>query len=336
MELKAEDFTSLNGDVNFKINYINTLEKSDYAENTISGNLSLFKNIGFMESIYGKDFYDFNMEETKKTLKNLRRKNLIHLASEGAMLRKYALYSIHEKKSMATTHPIAKLGRADFKDLLVEVENSNMYLTYDMYKSVLSQLRNWTDKALIVLIWNGVVDKKYFTITNLTRNSFENNYKTLNWYKTDKDGVVTEIITEFEDFEAYIINKAFQETEYIISKSNVKFTQKSAEEGKTQTFLKGSYLFRNFENRKNNRDEPIDPQIITNRFKLIKDALTKPQWRVNNIYLSGIAYRLLKINPQADKSDARNYINNNSQLGVTIDGFADAFEKIIELYNSGR
>ena len=322
----------LYGDADFKRQYLNTLIETNYSKSTLKTNYFLLKNIGFMENLYNKDFYDFNLDETKKALKNLRRKNLVHIASDGAMLRKYALYAVSKKRSIQNTHPMERLSRSDLKSLLVETSVSDMYATYEEYKDAVSSLRNWTDKALMVLIWNGVTNKNHEAIRNITKYSFANNCSTLIWHRnvTDEDDIVS---TRFESWESHIIRNAFLETQYKVEESKVAFGSKIEDVGKLHMFVEGNHLFRNFVNKKNLFDVPVQSQIISNRFKHIKLALGKQNWRINNIAISGLIYRLLKENSNWSKFELRTYLNNNPNLSLSFDNFYGAFDKLAKAYN---
>lgn len=272
---------SISGDVDFKILYIDKLLKSDYSLRTLNQSISLFNKIAKWEDLFKKDFFDFDISETKLIFKDLKRPSLATLSSEKSILDKYLYFAIDNKKSKTSIHPSFNIKGAKALNEFVNTKSrKNKFITYNEYLELREQCINYQDEAFIVLLWNGAYDKDLESIRNIQSpdiDELNKNVKHLN------------IKLSNEEFNVLV--KAKQQRLFIDELTGAERELSS----------KSSYLFRACGKDK---DESVLQILLLKRFSKITSKINNRDLKVRSIVASGIFYR------------SKDLINNNSTNNV--------------------
>lgn len=280
------------GDVQFKelfleevaLNYNNKQTKAMLNQLTIFLNnemLNLYEDV-----LYKKDLYDFTTEELKTFLKALNKPNKQTLATEFSLMNKYLLHAIKKKVSKFNTTQTLGISKADFSDLIQEDKEREKYFTKKYLKEALNRREKngdyviplYQDKAIYVLIYNGILGKELNDLATFKKEDFSLNKRCL-YFKGE--------VIELEDWEADILQNAIDEKEY--------FDENNNRNKDSYKFIDSPFLLK----RKQNRDggkTPLSVQMINKRIKDCNIKLGTLRWSATNIYSSGIANRLLTNN----------------------------------------
>lgn len=320
----------LSGDKKFKISHIKRLIKAGYNKNTIDTVITVFNNIAFYEDeIYNRDVYDFNLEQTKVCLKGLARRSLQHLCSEKTMLYKYCLDAVDSKISIHNVHGIEFLGRKQIAELVCDAGIYNSYISRTEMYDIVEDLDNWSDKALFILLFKGVVDKGYSAIRSITREDIDLDKKVLNWTKLKRDGSVVQCTTALSDYEVDILIKSSEETEYRMYDID---TEKTI----LKKFSKSSYILKPFVGRRNTSNCISNANVLNARFH---SSCFKIGWKYlkpRKVIISSVVCDMLDKKESWIQKEIISYINTND-LEITHYTLSDAIrimkKKLNELDN---
>lgn len=166
--------------------------------------VALFKKIEPFEIKYGKDCSEFDVDEILDMYMDFEAKSIDVLLNYNSMLKAYSLWRSNEKNiesingySFVTQEMIEPIVPSEFKKLLsrkdiIDIEN---------------QLLNWTDKAIVECLWEGIAGNSMMDLVSLSKDMIDeqNNLLILN---DEKSVALTPRLEQ-------LLNQAFDETEYL-------------------------------------------------------------------------------------------------------------------------
>lgn len=277
------------GDVNFKIMYLDKLLKSDYSIRTMNQTISLLSKISKWEDLFEKDFYNFDIDETKLIFKDLKRPTLAALSSEKSILDKYLYFAVDNKKSKTARHPSFNIKGEDLNEFVNTKSRKNKFITYNEYLELLENCINPQDEAFIILLWNGAYDKNLEAIRNI---------------KTDDIDETNRLIKNLN------VNLTKKEFDTIIkAKNQLVFLDEISDVAKDLS-RRSQYLFKACGRDK---DEPISQVLFINRFAKITAKINNRDLKVKSIVSSGIFYRAKEMfgDIKKNKMDYYKYMVDN-------------------------
>lgn len=160
----------------------------------------LFDKTAKYEEFLEKDCSEFNADEIRIMYKDWKSVSAVYLLQQNTGLKAYTTYVL------ATTN--AKHPNAYEKFVRVDVEmctSKQQLLTRNQLSDLEDQLYNYTDKAVLECLWEGITGPRLTDLTSLERGMLSKNNKMLR--VNDKVYFMTERLYHFLD-------EAFRETEY--------------------------------------------------------------------------------------------------------------------------
>lgn len=294
------DLSRVRGDILLKQKYISTsYENKILSEAEILNRISVFNKIAAFEEIYNKDIYDFSLPELEITLNGLGELENISLASKVSFLKEYVKFALLNEKPIYSEPTILTLKNKDLNEFLSTNKRDLKYITRKELFKIIEQLRNFQDKALLLLIFKGILGNACMDLINLKVSDFDFENRVINFEhyfkpKGAKKGVVeseNRSITLTHE-EAYIVMAAIKEDVYISPKSPNHKLRKTEE---TEILLQDSeYIFKKNNTRKTTDDPKVSQELIRQRLTWCRDVFKNDMVKASNLNLAGFVYDLLQ------------------------------------------
>jgi len=123
-------------------------------ESTRSSNASILRNVGRFEYDKNKDVSKFNYEEIKEVLIGLMKKTNRSMNVSYTIIMQYLDWCADKK--YIPINILTLVDKEDKKKYVHKVAQKNSYITRDQMYDYCSQLYNYVDKAIWVLLFEGV------------------------------------------------------------------------------------------------------------------------------------------------------------------------------------
>lgn len=128
-------------------------------ESVVKGYNMLFNKVSKLENELDKDLKDFNYEELLEVLQLFKSKSYNSMFTKWSLLKLYLESYGNEDVKMITNSEIEKN--------IQTVENSNRFIKREEFYSEINKLRNPSDKAILLLLFEGVMGTGYKELLNL-------------------------------------------------------------------------------------------------------------------------------------------------------------------------
>lgn len=228
---------------------------------------AIFKKTERFEQDLEKDVSEFNKEEILRMLKSFRSKSVNSLLNYVVILKHYSRWMM----GVIGQNDYELIGKKDVESLVDK--NANILLTRDDLDEIEANLLNWTDKAIVELLWEGIAGPNmkelyYFSKENV---NFEN-------------GVINTVSGEIllTDRLREILPKAFAETDIMSY-------------GETLRVFHVIGKNRIYKERANSRGVISDDvcfRYIYRKIQIFREYLDIPGLTMKNLQASGLWYYL--------------------------------------------
>ena len=165
---------------------------------------SLLRKTEPFEEKYNKDCSQFNQDEVITMYTEFKAKSVYVLLNYNTILKAYCAWMRYYHKKKITE---------SYESITIELlkpcipEESNKFLSREEIIEIEDQLYNWTDKAILECLWEGISGPSMIDLVNINR--FMVDFKERVMYFSDGRIVnLTDRLCEF-------LSKAFDETEYM-------------------------------------------------------------------------------------------------------------------------
>ena len=111
---------------------------------------AIFKKTERFEQDLEKDVSEFNKEEILRMLKSFRSKSINSLLNYVVILKHYSRWMT----GVVGQNAYELIGKKDVEKLVDK--NANILLTREDLDEIEESLLNWTDKAIVELLWEGI------------------------------------------------------------------------------------------------------------------------------------------------------------------------------------
>lgn len=226
---------------------------------------AVFKKTEPFEKKLDKDASTFVRDEILDMLKKFKAKSINSLLNYVIILKHYSRYVI----GAIGTNAYESIGKADVVDLIDK--DGNVLLSREEVDEVEAQLLNWSDKAIVELLWNGVSGKNMDDLVSVSAECVQGNFLVVN----GKEFSMTDRLKE-------LLPKAFAEEE-IMSYGN------------TMRIIEVNGRGRLYKERGNARgiDTPDSRfRWVYRRIQIFRDYLDIPGLTMKNVSSSGMLYYL--------------------------------------------
>ena len=165
---------------------------------------SLLRKTEPFEEKYGKDCSQFNQDEVITMYTEFKAKSVYVLLNYNTILKAYCAWRRYYHKEKVTE---------SYENITIELlkpcvpEESNKFLSREEIIEIEDQLYNWTDKAILECLWEGISGPSMIDLVNINKSMVD--FKENEMYFSDGRIVnLTDRLCEF-------LSKAFDETEYM-------------------------------------------------------------------------------------------------------------------------
>lgn len=331
------DFSNFKGDVSFKQKYFKEgIDNSILNENEVLNRVSIFNDIASFEDLFNKDIYDFSLDEVKLLLSGLGKSEVSTLASVLSVLKEYVQFALLNKKSKYAIPSILNIKLNYLYNFVSTSKRDKKYLTRKELFSIIEKLKNFQDKALLLLIFKGVLGYQYKDLSNLRSSDLDFESRKLNYrhYYIDKDleGNKVEFVEEKEilltDEEAYILKAADCELEYYPPIDKNKKNQGAFSLKETE------YLFKKADsNRSRDLDDNLAQQTFFLRLKWAKECFKNDMLTPRSLYIAGYVYNLLQMEIQWKAGEMTELLKDKS-IGISYLTLKNAYYCLKEKYKT--
>lgn len=165
---------------------------------------SLLRKTEPFEEKYDKDCSQFNQDEVLIMYTEFKAKSVYVLLNYNTILKAYCAWRRYYHKEKVTE---------SYENITIELlkpcipEESNKFLSREEIIEIEDQLYNWTDKAILECLWEGVSGPSMIDLVNINKSMVD--FKEKEMYFSD--GRIVNLTNRLCEF----LSKAFDETEYM-------------------------------------------------------------------------------------------------------------------------
>ena len=165
---------------------------------------SLFRKTEPFEEEIKKDCSQFNQDEALSMYTKFKAKSIYVLLNYNTILKAYCAWRHYYHKENVTE---------SYKNITIELlkpcipKESNKFLSREEITEIEDQLYNWTDKAILECLWEGISGPSMIDLVNINKNMVNTEEKSLYF----SDGRVVQLSDRLYEF----LMKAFDESEYM-------------------------------------------------------------------------------------------------------------------------
>ena len=224
---------------------------------------AVFKKTEPFEKKLDKDASTFVRDEILDMLKKFKAKSINSLLNYVIILKHYSRCVLGE----VGTNAYESIGKADVVDLIDK--DGNVLLSREEVDEIEAQLLNWSDKAIVELLWEGVSGKNMSDIYSVSEECIQGNML----YVNGKEFYITDKLKK-------LLPKAFAEVELMSY-------------GNTMRIIEVNGKGRLYKERGNTRGVDSDDQkfrYFYRRIQIFRDYLDIPGLTMKNVSSSGMLY----------------------------------------------
>lgn len=281
----------------------NSQFKEDFIENYYNKEDSkkvvanVFYKSALTEQILEKDLCLFTSGEIASVIRSLELTTYSSVRSVGSTIKAYLDWAYENNIKPSNLNVMNTVDDLWYKKLINET--NQLFWTKEYILNVVNNIPDYQDKALIMLVFEGVYGKKLSEI------------RTLKWSNIDRILNCARVFDENgNERKVYLTNETIELVK--TAKDNSHYIRL---DGKSLNLVDNDYIFRNTTNGRSLADNPISQIQLLNRMSAIAEYINMPKFTPNNIRKSGMLYvyyqKLLEKNN--GKLDY-NYSNNNVDL----------------------
>jgi integrase len=237
-------------------------------EGTKDTYINLFKKAKGIEEHRGYDLYDFNIEDIKEVMEEVRPITKASARASGSILMAYVKWATKYRTS--NINIVQGLKPSWFESFTIERE---LYISENRMNNMLGRLVNVQDRVLVKLLFLSVNGYQHSELLNLTKDDIKGNTLTLT---DDRKG---ERPLTVDDETINIIDKALAQEDYVPRNGAGK---RSAE----SKLIENDYIVRGIAHRAKNF-ERAERNIVYRRITNISEFFGMPYLTPKSIWKSG-------------------------------------------------
>lgn len=300
--------------------FLNDMREKDYDKETIRNFENFMYRIRSFEIQYTepKLINEYNYEELIVFLKTLGSSSKESLVSYMNMIKRFFLFCVNQGKMDDSIDFTRTIDYKTLERCVDKRKNKHRYITEKAFKEVVNGLVNDVDKALLMLIFEGVAGKENSEIINLKKEDIDFDNNILNIYLEDNTVKQVSISDEL----ASILERVV-ETEIMYYGNDYK---------RVDTLIGSEYVFRpslrylalkatveRMENGEYNGRQ-LDASILSNRLhKILKVWNNLNYVSPNTLYKSGVVNRAIKhLGTEASKQTYSEWVEANEGYSLCV------------------
>lgn len=264
-----------------KFDFYNEDIKGSYIDEIESDVLKLihsyfFKKVGRGEREINKDLYDMSFDEIEMILYALR--PTTETASYNNVLRidDYIMWAFDKGYRKSSVNPLDAVNKMEWSKKFVS-HYSRTYFTEDEILDMCNALYNYTDKALLLALYEGIGGKGYKELLNLKISDIHE--RDHNYFVWLYDGEKERIVQISGTLKNYLM-AANNENGYTSNNG------KSLEKRSFSVYEKSDNVFK--KSRRGKQDDALDNFFVLRKMTFFKEFFGNEYLRAKDIRISGI------------------------------------------------
>ena len=258
----------------------------------------IFLKSAATEEMFGKDLYEFNLEEIKLVLMDLTPMSYASSQTHGSIISNYISWAIEKGLRSNNINPLQTVDPDWYK---IFVPKRKRYITEAELVYIETICVNAQDYVIPRLIFEGVGGEGWNELRNLKKGDidFENNELTLFDGKNKRSLKVSNSCIK-------AIEEAIAQEDY--EKKNGLMSTDYARLRRDLKLVDNEYVLRNSLTRTKDPTMPIDNYTIFRRIRLIRDVVGHPFIKAKSIQISGMLDLAKKMQSENGKLKKEHYI----------------------------
>lgn len=234
---------------------------------------SLFKKTEPFEKENGKDCSQFNENEILKMYTEFNAKTIYVLMNYNTILKAYCAWKKYYHKENTTNA---------YNNLTIEMlkpcvpQNSVMFLSREEIINIENQIYNWTDRAIIECLWEGISGPSMIDLVSINQKMIDTENKILYF----PDGRLVKLTDRLYD----LLTKAFDEKEYVCYSKDLMVIKLNGE----------NKLYKKLENTHARDSNDKYFRWVYRKVRNCRDHVGMPGLTMKNIQTSGMYYYLCR------------------------------------------
>jgi hypothetical protein len=234
---------------------------------------SLFKKTEPFEKENGKDCSQFNENEILKMYTEFNAKTIYVLMNYNTILKAYCAWKKYYHKENTTNA---------YNNLTIEMlkpcvpQNSVMFLSREEITNIENQIYNWTDRAIIECLWEGISGPSMIDLVSINQKMIDTENKILYF----PDGRLVKLTDRLYD----LLTKAFDEKEYVCYSKDLMVIKLNGE----------NKLYKELENAHARDSNDKYFRWVYRKVRNCRDHVGMPGLTMKNIQTSGMYYYLCR------------------------------------------
>ena len=250
---------------------------------------SLLRKTEPFEENYGKDCSQFSQNEVIEMYTEFKAKSVYVLLNYNTILKAYCAWRRYYHKEKITE---------SYENINIELlkscvpKESNKFLSREEIIEIEDQLYNWTDKAILECLWEGISGPSMIDLVNINKSMV--NFKEKEMYFSDgRIAKLTDRLCEF-------LSKAFDEIEYMCYGETLRV--------KKLVGIGNLYKERDNAHAADSNDKYF--RWVYRKVQNFRDHVGIPRLTMKNIHISGMYYYLCQ-GMQETGLDLKSFLRSN-------------------------
>jgi integrase len=304
-------------------------------ESTRSTYASILKSVGKFEVDKNLDVCDFSYSDATELLIGLKKKTFRSLDVAHTIITKYGDWCLEEKYNKTGVNVFKLFTKDDLKQYVHKIAQKNSYITREQLYDYCDQLYNYIDKAMLVLLFEGVKGRSSIG------HSFEEirNFKMTDIMPISNTIVVTrDSDDKTKHPQKRVISVDPKTIEILLEACEEDIYHKGNGEAEGRFAImpvkKSSYLIRTID-RKGTDDDRISVSNICSRFKNFRQYTGVKFLNPTLVFQSGMFDRCLKRETENGELQSEDFRQMFRDLNLDIRGWP-ALKEMYEDYKQTK
>lgn len=263
------------------------MERRTVAETSLR---SLFKKTEQYEKKNNKDCSQFTQEEVLAMYKGFKAKSSDVLLNYNTILKAYNQWQL-ENRYKGSCNVYEKISQ-DLLEPLVPEEATKLLTREDVYE-IEDQLQNWTDKAIVECLWEGLSGNSMLDLVSINSENVDPVNKTITFF----DGRTFALTDRLLDF----LLRAFDEMEYLCYGECMR-TKKLDHRG---------WLYKERDNAHALASDDKYFRWVYRKIQIFRDYVGIKKFTMKNISASGM-YHYLKMGVESTDMDIKSFLQTDA------------------------
>lgn len=249
---------------------------------------SLFRKTETFEEENKKDCCQFNQDEVLSMYIAFRSKSIYSLLNYNSILKAYCAWRRYYHKEKVTE---------SYDNITIDLlkpcipEDNNKFLSREEIIEIEDQLYNWTDKAILECLWEGISGPSMNDLVRINRDMVDSEEKLLCF----SDGRIVQLTDRLYEF----LMKAFDETEYMCYGATLR----------VKKLIGAGRLYKERDNAYAADSDDRNFRWVYRKVQNFRDHVGIPGLTMKNIHISGM-YHYLCQGMQETGLDLRSFLRS--------------------------